>query len=81
MDACGIAYTDVLEYGQTLGVVKKSCAVGYYSFGHEVSISRINLIGNCSKRIDSVTKLYNDFFKLLCNQVFGTVTIIFYSSN
>ena len=36
-DFCGIAYTDVLRNGQTLGVVKRSCAVGYYSFGHEIA--------------------------------------------
>ena len=37
LDFCGIAYTDVLRNGQTLGVVKRSCAVGYYSFGHEIA--------------------------------------------
>jgi hypothetical protein len=37
---CGLAYTDILEYGKTLGLVVKSCATGYYSFGHEVSILR-----------------------------------------
>jgi hypothetical protein len=30
-DACGIAYLDVVTSGQTLGVVAKSCATGYYS--------------------------------------------------
>jgi hypothetical protein len=36
-DACGIAYLDVVTSGQTLGVVAKSCATGYYSFGHEIA--------------------------------------------
>ena len=36
MDSCGIAWLNSLPVKQTMSVVKKSCAVGYYSFGHEV---------------------------------------------
>ncbi len=36
-DNCGVAYTDVLSNGQTLGTVSKGCATGYYSFGHEIA--------------------------------------------
>jgi hypothetical protein len=36
-DACGIAYLNVFSSGQTLGVVQRSCATGYYSFGHEMA--------------------------------------------
>ena len=36
-DACGIAYLDVIASGQTLGVVQRSCATGYYSFAHEIA--------------------------------------------
>lgn len=36
LSACGVAYTNILETGQTLGVVKRSCATGYYSFAHEI---------------------------------------------
>jgi len=35
--ACGLNNFDSFRYGRTLGVVKKSCALGYYSFGHEVA--------------------------------------------
>ena len=37
-ESCGIAYLNTLSNGYTLGVAKKSCALGYYSFGHEVSM-------------------------------------------
>ncbi len=36
-DSCGIAWFDVIASGQTLGVVKRSCATGYYSFAHEIA--------------------------------------------
>jgi len=36
-DYCGVAYTNVLSKGQTLGTVSKGCATGYYSFGHEIA--------------------------------------------
>jgi hypothetical protein len=35
--SCGIAYLRVFGNGQTIGVVEKSCATGYYSFGHEIA--------------------------------------------
>ena len=38
-DSCGVAYFHTLGSGFTLSVVKKSCALGYYSFGHEVGHS------------------------------------------
>ncbi len=34
--ACGVGYLDTIGNGYTFSVTKKSCAVGYYSFGHEV---------------------------------------------
>ncbi len=36
-DSCGIAWFDVITSGQTLGVVQRSCATGYYSFAHEIA--------------------------------------------
>ena len=38
-DSCGVAYFHTLGSGHTLSAVKKSCALGYYSFGHEVGHS------------------------------------------
>ena len=35
-DSCGIGYLNVIGSGNTVTATKKSCAVGYYSFGHEV---------------------------------------------
>jgi hypothetical protein len=35
-DICGVGKVDSIGSGNTLAVVKKKCAVGYYSFGHEV---------------------------------------------
>lgn len=34
--SCGIGYVNVISAKYTFSVTKKSCAVGYYSFGHEV---------------------------------------------
>ena len=34
--ACGIAYFNTIGSGTTVSATMKSCAVGYYSFGHEV---------------------------------------------
>jgi len=36
LSGCGIAYTDTTGSCYTLSVTKKSCATGYYSFGHEI---------------------------------------------
>ena len=35
-DSCGIGYLNVISSGYTVTATMKSCAVGYYSFGHEV---------------------------------------------
>jgi hypothetical protein len=35
-DGCGLAWFDALANGQTFSITKKSCATGYYSFGHEI---------------------------------------------
>ena len=35
-DVCGVGKVDSIGSGNTLAVMKKSCAVGYYSLGHEV---------------------------------------------
>jgi len=34
--SCGLAYFNTLDYGGTVSVVKGSCALGYFSFGHEI---------------------------------------------
>ena len=34
--ACGIGYLNTIRSGITLSVTEKSCALGYYSFGHEI---------------------------------------------
>jgi len=36
LDSCGIAYFDTILNGQTFAVVEKSCAIGTYTFGHEL---------------------------------------------
>ncbi len=36
LDYCGVAWFDQLSSGYTFSVTKKSCATGYYSFGHEI---------------------------------------------
>merc|ERR1712243_138295 len=35
-DSCGVAKTDTFETGNTVSVTQKSCALGYFSFGHEI---------------------------------------------
>merc|ERR1712179_847163 len=35
-EACGIGALDATRSGNTVTVTMKSCAVGYYSFGHEI---------------------------------------------
>ena len=37
MKNCGIAITASFERGLTFSMIKKSCALGYYSFGHEIA--------------------------------------------
>ena len=34
--SCGIAYLGTYDNGNTVSVTAKSCALGYYSFGHEL---------------------------------------------
>ena len=34
---CGVNYFNTVTSGNTLGTVRKGCALGYYSFAHEVS--------------------------------------------
>ena len=36
LDYCGVAWFNQLASGYTFSVTKKSCATGYYSFGHEI---------------------------------------------
>jgi len=36
LDACGRGYINTIRSGTTVSVTKKSCALGYYSFGHEL---------------------------------------------
>ena len=35
---CGVNYFNTIRSGNTLGTVRKGCALGYYSFGHEVGM-------------------------------------------
>jgi len=35
--ACGVNWFNTISAGQTIGTVAKGCALGYYSFGHEVA--------------------------------------------
>ena len=34
---CGVNYFNTVSSGNTVGTVRKGCALGYYSFGHEVA--------------------------------------------
>jgi len=36
MDSCGWAWGDTLWSGKTMSVIRRDCAISYYSFGHEV---------------------------------------------
>ena len=36
-DSCGIAWFNTISNGQTLGVISRDCATGYYSTGHEIA--------------------------------------------
>ena len=35
-NSCGVAYLATYSSGSTISVCQKSCALGYYSFGHEL---------------------------------------------
>ena len=35
-NSCGVAYMNTISNGNTISVCQKSCALGYYSFGHEI---------------------------------------------
>ena len=35
-NSCGVAYMNTISSGWTVSVCQKSCALGYYSFGHEL---------------------------------------------
>ena len=37
LPSCGAAYLYAYDNGLTFSVTKKSCATGYYSFGHEIA--------------------------------------------
>lgn len=37
LNSCGRAFLNTIGNGLTVGVVKRSCATGYYSFGHEIA--------------------------------------------
>ena len=36
LDYCGVAWLNTISSGKTFSVTAKSCATGYYSFGHEI---------------------------------------------
>ena len=35
--SCGVAWFSTIHSGKTLGTVRKGCALGYFSFGHELA--------------------------------------------
>ena len=35
-NSCGVAYLSQFSNGWTVSIATKSCALGYYSFGHEL---------------------------------------------
>ena len=35
-NSCGVAYLSTYSSGSTISIATKSCALGYYSFGHEI---------------------------------------------
>ena len=35
-NSCGVAYLNTISSGNTISICQKSCALGYYSFGHEL---------------------------------------------
>ena len=35
-NSCGVAYLNTISSGNTVSICQKSCALGYYSFGHEL---------------------------------------------
>ena len=37
LPGCGVGYLYAYENGMSFSVTKKSCATGYYSFGHEIA--------------------------------------------
>ena len=45
---CGVNYFNTVTSGNTLGTVRKGCALGYYSFAHEVSSVQMT-VGSASK--------------------------------
>ena len=36
-NSCGINWFNSFNNGQTIGTVRKTCALGYFSFGHEIA--------------------------------------------
>jgi hypothetical protein len=36
-NSCGVNWFNSFRIGQTLGTVRKACALGYFSFGHEIA--------------------------------------------
>ena len=57
-DACGIGFFGEYDSGDTLSALAKSCAVGSYSFGHEVGHNF-----GCQHDLDvNILKLFNHSF-------------------
>jgi hypothetical protein len=50
LDYCGYAWMHTLNSGKTFSVTAKSCATGYYSFGHEIGH---NIGANHNKEVAS----------------------------
>ena len=48
---CGVNYFNTIISGNTIGTVRKGCALGYYSFGHEVRNILEVLITNIEAKI------------------------------
>merc|ERR1711915_636504 len=54
MGSCGVAYMNQINSGYTFSVCRKNCAIGYYSFGHEVGHN----MGLAHNPEDSDNKVY-----------------------
>ncbi len=55
-DACGRGYVNSIRSGYTLSVATKNCALGYYSFGHEIGHN----IGLMHNKEVSTNRYYED---------------------
>jgi len=74
---CGIAWTDVIGNGLTFSVTQKSCATGYYTFGHELAHN----FGAYHNREQYQSPTGYNYGKLISPQGSGYRTIMAYSAD